>query len=240
MVFKKNNPGCPCCPCPCYRFEGNGKDSFGNKDLTESGTLYSTTSAEGSQSARFTGSSYFQREKQSCFTPYGHTTWTISFNLKIVTLPTLTAAGVFGNTMGVVTRASFSGVLPTGTFSGEWGIFYEHRETGGTFFFGLKTDTTTHVFPDKGGGVLGEAIDDQNGDGVNGFYTVSWTIGPGSASVVTVGASTTNNTYSGNLVSDQSDDLYVGNNTEGLKLGEDYDGRDGGEFLIDNLCFSVT
>lgn len=240
MVFKKGNPGCPCCPCPCYYFEGSGKDSFGNKRLTESGTLYSTTSSQGSQSAKFTGSSYFQREKHSCFSPYGHTTWTISFNIKIVTLPTIAGTPArFGNTMGVVTRASINGIIPSGSFSGEWGIFYEHRASGGTLFFALETDSTTHVLPDKSGN-LGEAIDDENGDGVNGFYTVSWTLGPGTASVVKVGTVTTNNTYSGNLVSNQSDDLYVGNNTDGLKLGEDYDGRDGGEILIDNLCFAVT
>jgi hypothetical protein len=240
MVFKKNNPGCPCCPCPCYYFEGSGKDSFGNKRLTETGTLYSTTASQDAQSAKFTGSSYFQREKHSCFSPYGHTTWTISFDIKIVTLPTLAGApATYGNTMGVVTRATVDGVIPVATFAGEWGIFYEHRETGGTLFFGLKTDNTEHIFPDKGGGAVGEAINDVGGSGVNGFYNASWTVGPESASVVTVGASTTENTYIGNLVYGD-DDLLVGNNTEGLKLGEDFYGRDGGEILIDNLCFSVT
>ena len=223
MVFKKGNPGCPCCPCPCYYFKGSGKDSLGNKSLTESGALYSTTSSQGSQSAKFTGSSYFQREKHSCFSPYGHTTWTISFDMKIVTEPDLPQS----QAMGLVTRGAWDGNPPAGTMSGEWAVIYEHQETGATVYFILKTDDTTNA-------LHGVALNDSSGTGTNGFNTISWTIGIGTASKVVANGTEYTNNYVGSLVYG-NDDLYVGNNTDGLKLGEG-----SGEILIDNLCFSVT
>ena len=223
MVFKKGNPGCPCCPCPCYYFEGSGKDSFGNKSLTESGTLYSTTFSQGSQSARFTGSSYFQREKHSCFSPYGHTTWTISFDMKVVTEPDVPQS----QGMGLITRGAWDGNPPAGTMSGEWAIIYQHQESGSTVYFILKTDSTTN-------GLHSVAIREDSGTGTNGFSTISWTIGTGTASKVVANGIEYTGNYVGSLVYG-NDDLYVGNNTDGLKLGEG-----SGEILIDNLCFSVT
>ena len=237
MVFKKGNPGCPCCPCPCYYFEGSGKDSFGNKRLTESGAMYSKTfnfgyASQGSQSAQFTGSSYFQREKDSCFSPYGHTTWTISFDMKIVYEPELPQS----QAMGLITRGSWDGNPPAGTMSGEWAIIYEHQETGNTVYFILKTDSTTNA-------LHGLSLNDSSGTGASGFNTISWTIGTGTASKVVANGTEYTNNYVGSLVYGD-DDLYIGNNTDGLKLGEASgefpDIVDGGEILIDNLCFSVT
>ena len=230
MVFKKNNPGCPCCnsPCACYYFEGSGKDSFGNKSLTESGALYSTTFSQGSQSARFMGRSYFQREKHPCFSPYGHTTWTISFDMKVVNEPDVPQS----QGMGLITRGAWDGNPPAGTMSGEWAIIYQHQASGTTVYFILKTDSTTN-------GLHSVAIDDASGTGTNGFSTISWTIGTGTASKVVANGIEYTGNYVGSLVYG-NDDLYVGNNTDGLKLGEYHDGLDGGDILIDNLCFEYT
>ena len=231
MVFKKGNTGCPCCrQCPCYYFEGSGKDSFGNLSLTEGnwGVKYSTTSSQGSQSAKFTGSPYFYRERHSCFSPYGHTTWTISFDLKIVDEPELPQS----KAMGLVTRGAWDGNPPAGTMSGEWAIIYEHQSTGATVYFILKTDSTTNA-------LHGVAINASSGTGINGFNTISWTIGTGTASKVVANGTEYTNNYVGSLVYGD-DDLYVGKNTDGLNLGGNFGGRNGGDQLIDNLCFSVT
>ena len=233
MFFKHGNPGCPCC-CPCYYFEGDGGKV---KPLTEYNTAYSDTASQGSQSAEFEGSSYFEREKHICFTPFEKTTWTVSFNMKIETLPAIDQ----NQYMGLVTRGSLQFSYPTYTFTGEWGIFYKAVETGPTVVFALKTSSATNILPQQDGPppVIGVAITNVEGAGNNGFHTLSWTVGPGSLSTVVANDQTITNNYTGELVY-EDDDLLVGNNTGQLKLGEDSSDGDGGKILIDKLCFSFT
>lgn len=228
MVFKKGNPGCACC-CPCYYFEGNGGN---NRPLTEHSAVYSNTASQGDQSAKFVGASYFEREKHWCFTPYGKTTWTVSFDMKVVDEPTFPQT----QAMGLVTRGSWSGNPPTGTLSGEWAIIYRAVESGTTVLFVLKTSSDTNVFPiqETPTTVIGVAIDGESGAGTNGFNTLSWTIGPGTLSTVVANTQTITDNYAGSLVYGD-DALLVGDNTGGLKLGEG-----SGEILIDNLCFDYT
>tara|TARA_R100000458_G_C8264271_1_gene239506 strand:- start:451 stop:1323 length:873 start_codon:yes stop_codon:yes gene_type:complete len=39
MIFKKNNPGCPCCcPCACFKFDSDLKSSSSSHEFTASGT----------------------------------------------------------------------------------------------------------------------------------------------------------------------------------------------------------
>ena len=69
MIFKKNNPGCPCCnwPCSCYRFDDNGNDSMGSHDLTGANAEYDTGKLD--KAAKFTGTQYFEHDHDNCFVP---------------------------------------------------------------------------------------------------------------------------------------------------------------------------
>tara|TARA_R100000808_G_scaffold1538_1_gene6977 strand:- start:374 stop:1066 length:693 start_codon:yes stop_codon:yes gene_type:complete len=230
MVFKKGNPGCACC-CPCYYFEGNGGN---NRPLTEKETVaYSTTASQGGKSAEFEGNGYFERERHWCFTPYGKTTWTVSFDMKVVTLPATDQSQY----MGLVTRGSFDG----SNMTGEWGIFYKAVDTGPTVVFVIKTTTAPNLLPQQPGPptVYGFAINDESGAGTNGFNTLSWTIGPEKTSTAVANDQTIENPYTGELAYEDTA-LLVGKNTGQLKLGQDSTDGDGGKILIDNLCFDYT
>ena len=48
MIFKKNNPGCPCCcPCACYKFEDNLVNSAGAGTLEKHDAAGSQTYVTG-------------------------------------------------------------------------------------------------------------------------------------------------------------------------------------------------
>lgn len=70
MIFKKNNPGSPCCTCtcPCYPLNGSGNDHHYIKNLTTSGTVaYSTVRILGSESGAFEGAGYLSYPADRCF-----------------------------------------------------------------------------------------------------------------------------------------------------------------------------
>ena len=241
MVFKKGNPGCACC-CPCYYFEENGGN---NRPLTEHNAVYSETSSEGTHSAKFEGASYFERERHWCFTPYGKTTWTVSFHMKVHVNPDTDQTQY----MGLVTRGSIDG----DGMSGEWGIFYKAVGTGTTVFLALKTgdpNNTENILPvqvdpdtgektsTKGFTVSSVSVNPTNSD----FVKISWTLGPGKTSTATLISDTTQtleDTYLGELTYEDTA-LLVGNNTGQLKLGENSSDGNGGTILIDRLCFEYT
>ena len=239
MVFKKGNPGCACC-CPCYYFEENGGN---NRPLTEQETVaYSDISSQGEKSAQFVGTGYFERERHWCFTPYGKTTWTVSFDMKVHVNPGTDQTQY----MGLVTRGSFDG----DDMTGEWGIFYKAVATGTTVFLVLKTDDTVNILPVQVDPDTGEktstkgftvSSDSVNGDN-NNFVKISWTLGPGKTSTATLISDTTQtleDTYLGELTYEDTA-LLVGNNTGQLKLGQGHGSKAGGTILIDRLCFEYT
>ena len=67
MIFKKNNPGCPCCncPCACYKFDDNANDSMGSHDLTATNATYGTGKLD--KALRCQGTQALEHEFDSCF-----------------------------------------------------------------------------------------------------------------------------------------------------------------------------
>ena len=235
MTFKQDNPGSPCCDCcPLYEFQNSadmGKDSNFRFPVAATSPSQSTTGTAGN-SAKFTGSSFYELKtaegqawptrRSWCFTPSVvnqsfASKWVVKFAMKVVTEPTLPQTQM----MGILTRASATGALPSGSFSGEWAVLYRHQETGATVFFVLQTDTTTNLLHQI-------AIDDGSGTGTNGFSEFVWTV-QGSSSTVVVNSVTYNATIQGSLQFG-NDAFFIGNNTSGLKLGEG-----SGEILLDQI-----
>ena len=235
MSFKRDNPGSPCCECcPLYEFENSadmGKDTNLRFPVVPTSPLQSATGTQG-KSAKFTGSSFYELKtaegqawptrRSWCFTPSVvnqsfASKRVVKFGMKVVTEPTLPQT----QAMGVLTRSTFAGNFPAGTFAGEWGVFYRHVETGATVFFVIKTDTTTNLLHQV-------AIDDTSGTGTNGFSEFVWTV-QGSSSSVVVNSATYSATIQGTLQFG-NDAFFIGNNTAGLKLAEG-----SGEILLDQI-----
>ena len=122
MIFKKNNPGCPCCECPCYKFNDNAKDSTGNKHLTATSESY----ADGKlgRAASFSGSSYYTHAHDDCFSPAASDTWRMWFWFRLDDVPAHDATAGY---QGVITKGAANytaGSPPTLTLDGEWGVFW--------------------------------------------------------------------------------------------------------------------
>jgi hypothetical protein len=70
MIFKKDNPGSPCCSCecPCYPLDGDGRDYHRHLDLATSGTVaYSTVRKLGTKAAEFSGGGYLHQGENRCY-----------------------------------------------------------------------------------------------------------------------------------------------------------------------------
>ena len=108
---------------PYYSFEDNGNDLSGHGfDLTASSASYSATSKIGSKSARFQGSSYFERAHDDMFTPSVGGGMRVSFWLYFSAQSNETP----GDVQGLITKCTLD---PGGShgglaFAGEWGLFY--------------------------------------------------------------------------------------------------------------------
>jgi len=242
MIFKKNNPGCPCCDCPCYKFDDNGRDSSAGKHLTETSAAYDT--GRLSNAAEFEGSAHFLRDHDDCFSPSEHETWRMWFWFKEVTRPS-DAVGAYH---GVVTKALYNGSTgsppTTASLEGEWGVFYRpltsggEGDTGSDLFFVYKSSTTTLGISGTTGIVTGDwyffhwtinhTSKDQEVKGWNASQDAELTTCPTSGCTETPD-------LQGNM-SKTTTPLRVGNNTghAGLILG-----ANSGSFLIDNLGFST-
>ena len=245
MSYKHDNPGSPCCGCcPLYEFEDSasmGTDSNLRFDLKPTSPAQSTSGTSG-KSAKFTGSSYYKLtqcldktwpyRRSPCFTPsvidrVFAEEWYCKFAIKVVSAPPEDLPEM----MGVVTRGAVSGKIPTGTFTGEWGVFYVHTFSGVNLRMAVKTSSgvvlagQASVAPSTSGG----------GSGPNGFTRIVWTIkGSTAGNVSTVSDADTAYTHTeslpGTLLFDNSD-FYIGNNVNGLKLGE----ATGAEILLDQV-----
>ena len=127
MIFKKNNPGCPCCncPCSCYKFDDNGNDSMGSHDLTGTNAEYDTGKLD--KAAKFTGTQYFEHDHDNCFVP-GSTGINIWFWLKRVApvgtdTPRIEYIVSKGEHANVDSSAFLSPNSDAGGFDGTWSIF---------------------------------------------------------------------------------------------------------------------
>ena len=208
-----------------------GYDSNLRFPVAATSPAQSTTGTVG-KSARFQGSSYYElttaegrtwpTRRSWCFTPSVinqsfASKWIVKFAMKVVTEPSLPQS----QTMGILTRCDVTGLLPTGTFLGEWGVIYRHVATGPTVFFVVKTDSTLNLLHQV-------AINATSGAGTNGFNEFVWTI-EGTTSTLTVNGSTYTASVIGTLQFG-NDSFYIGNNTSGLKLAQG-----SGDILLDQI-----
>ena len=67
MVFKRGNPGCPCCDCPCacYKFDDNANDSVSGKHLTATNDGYGA--GKLGNALKCQGTQAMEHEFNSCF-----------------------------------------------------------------------------------------------------------------------------------------------------------------------------
>ena len=132
MIFKKNNPGCPCCncPCSCYKFEDNGNDSMGSHDLTATNATYGTGKLD--KAATFTGTQYFEHDHDNCFVPQstGINIW-----FWIYREQPSTGAGGTNEIEYIVTKGlfpdqteSYSSSPNDGNFPGTWSVIIDPKE----------------------------------------------------------------------------------------------------------------
>ena len=148
MSWKRDSPGSPCCDCcPSYQFQDSANMGYDNNlrfPVAATSPAQSTTGTVG-KSARFQGSSFYElttaegrtwpTRRSWCFTPSVinqsfASKWIVKFAMKVVTEPSLPQT----QTMGVLTRCDVTGVLPTGTFLGEWGVISARRNRPDCFF----------------------------------------------------------------------------------------------------------
>ena len=234
---------------PYYSFEDNVTDLSGHGlDLTASSASYSATSKIGSKSARFQGSSYFERAHDDMFTPSVGGGMRVSFWFRLDTHPTISA----GDYQGLVTKGEFD---PAGShnggvtgFVGEWAILYYQQTTkhidgseasAADFFVGLKTDVA--ALSVYGGGTTGkiEAGDWYFFDIIirdNQTWSFSMRSTDASASV------DTSSTYAGNPVAVASEPMRIGLNDSPYAAHAAHDigklGGNSGDFLLDGVTFS--
>ncbi len=251
MIFKKNNPGCPCCncPCSCYKFDGDATDSAGNRDLTETNAAYNA--GKLGNAATMAGSTYFKGDDSTCYEA-GTKGLAIWFWLKADTVCGANEDDVPAHFEGVVTKsiiditAGFAGV----TMTGEWGVYWHNSETS----IGSVTDYAGNLYfvakPTDNAEAGTEFINLQNGvnrwvdflrtsDGWKFYYF--WMSVAENKMYVRVNNGTTFEAApaDGETFTASSDqDMYVGNNSGKAVLGSQAAGDVANRtFNIDNLGF---
>ena len=243
LIFKRDNPGCPCCGlrligggdgdygddansvCACYPFDDHANNVvFDGLHLTS--TLPSYDAGILANASKHTGSEHHEHAHHVCYTPTAGDGLRIWFWLKMVTLP-----GEVSSFQGVVTKGRLD-VGPPPIFTGEWGIFLR---TNGAYDqttdlnFVLKTSTVALHIP--------HSVHIKTGI----WYFIHWTLNATDAlSDLTIYNADTDAEFGGaavgivgEFVADPAESMRVGNNTDGDILGADY-----GELLIDNLGFT--
>ena len=247
MIFKKNNPGCPCCncPCSCYKFDGDATDSVGSRDLTETNAAYNAGKLDNA--ATMAGSTYFKGDDHTCY-EIGTDGLAVWFWFKADTACTTAAVAHFE---GIVTKSivDITAGLGAIAMTGEWGVYWHnsaspagHADYAGNLYFVAKpTDNA-------GGGVqyisIPNALNDwadfiRTSDGWKFYYF--WMSTDENKMYVRVNDGTTleKAVPAGESFTPSSDqDMYVGNNLGKAVLGSQAVGAVANRtFHIDNLGF---
>ena len=228
---------------PHYSFEDNGNDLSGHGlDLTASSATYSSTSKAGNKSARFQGSSYFERAHHDMFTPSVGDGMRVSFWIRWDTLSSTTVSAYHG----VITKSVLNGALST--LTGEWGIFYKQASGVGSAMdiaWFLKTNSHTNVlggaFPSSPASLgnlqtgawyfIDVGITDDN----TGFFNVR---SPDDSTAANLNTSIT---YSGTPVAVASEPMRIGWNHDPYSetaSNESKLGHQSGDVLIDSVFFT--
>ena len=231
LPFKKNNPGCPCCgqpecPCACYAFEDNVEDSsISSLHLTStSASLSDYTTGHLGRAFKHTGSQYHEHADNACFNLSG------GINVWFWINPNYPADYDWGGATvlpeGVITKGDLKE-----NFDGEWGIFFDVASLHATYVGSLSFivnggDPTPHT--SRLVGVTAQTWT---------FYFFWVSIEEGKLYVIQNDGSTLTQTLGGTQTKVSDKKLYVGNNTEGKKLGEQTNGGVARPWLIDNVGF---
>ena len=227
---------------PYYSFEDNTTDLSGHGlDLTASSATYSSTSKIGSKSARFQGSSYFERAHHDMFTPSVGGGMRVSFWIRWDSLSSVVAS----NYQGIVTKGDLNGSALT--FDGEWGIFYKEETAGSSMDIALvfKSNSATNLL---GGAWIGSPaslgnlqtgdwyfIDFAIKDDGTYFFNVRSADDSAAASLDRSG------TYTGTPVVATSQPMHIGWNDDPYSGSASSTGKLGshsGDVLIDGVCFT--
>ncbi len=238
LIFKKNNPGCPCCncPCACYPFDGDSTDSAGSKHLTAVNELY--TSDDGA--AKMAGSTYFKGDDHKCY-EIGTEGLAFWFWLKPETECGTTAAPHFE---GVVTKSTVNLSGGAGNLlDGEWGVYWHNSTSPGTGFAGIlyfvakPTGGIDYITVGQGGALWFHGLN--TSDGWTFFFL--W-MSPDERKMYAI--VNNNSTLEESLPAGQSftasgtNDMYVGNNEGYAILGSQAIGTvTNRTFNMDNLGF---
>jgi len=238
MIFKKNNPGCPCCncPCSCYKFDDSANDCAGSRNLTATSAEYVTGKLD--KAAKFNGSSYYEHADHCCYRlgPDGIAVW---FWIKAdYNAPNATDGYDYGSggfvPEGVITKGSMEESGGGYDFDGEWGIFFEFLSASSTIVGALEFIVNNNNASGGAGNIdfifKGLTQDDWR------FFYFWVSIADGKMYVSENGASATSYTLTGTQTLTSDKPLHIGENTDGKKLSEQ---QPNGErpILIDNVGF---
>lgn len=245
MVWKRHNPGCPCCcPCACYKFDGDGKAACQGLDLTATGDEYDTGKfvGEGKQAAKLTGSEYFEHDDNMCFNlgesdpriadKEGINVW---FWLKADhEAPYDWGVGTV-EPEGIITKGDWKKSSPTSyDFDGEWGIFFDAGSAPQSTYVGdLKFLVGNGLGDPHDANMITRSPTETAWE----FYFFWVSISEGKMYVIQNGAGTGAEDLTGTQTKVSSKKLYIGNNTEGKKLGEQTSDDGDRTWLIDNVGF---
>ena len=247
MVWKRHNPGCPCCcPCACYKFDGDGKAACQGLDLTatdDDGESYDTGKFEGEEkkAAKFAGATVFEHDDNTCFNlgesdpriadKEGINVW---FWLKADhTAPYSWGVGAV-EPEGVITKGDWNKSSPTSLdFDGEWGIFFDTGSVGHATYVG---NIWFLVGNGSGDPYDANQINRAATEGDWEFYFFWVSISEEKMYVIQDDASTEEEDLTGTQTKVSDKKLYIGNNTEGKKLGEQAPGG-ARPWLLDNVGF---
>lgn len=228
---------------PYYSFESNVTDLSGHGlDLTASSASYSSSVYKiGSKSARFQGSSYFERAHDDMFTPTVGGGMRVSFWIRWDALSSV----VLSNYQGIVTKGDLNGSALA--FDGEWGIFYKEESVGSSMDIALilKTNAATNVL---GGAFIGSPAslgNLQTGDwyfidfGIKDDNTYFFNVR--SADDSSAANLNRSGTYTGTPVVATSQPMHIGWNDDpysGTASSTGKLGSHSGDVLIDGMCFT--
>ena len=249
MVFKKNNPGCPCCncPCACYKFDDDATDSMGSKDLTATNASYSAGKLD--KAATMSGNTYFKGDDHTCY-EVGTEGLAVWFWFKGDTACTSGVGSSTPHIEGVVTKSiwDIQAGLGNPNLSGEWGVYWHNvTSPGGGDFAGLLyfVAKPTNV---AGGGIDYISIPLGGADwadaifvseGFN-FYYFWISISENKMYLIVNGGVTQEKAAPAgeSFTASSGQDLYVGNNLGKAVLGSQAVGAVANRtFHIDNLGF---
>ena len=264
MIWKKDNPGSPCCSCcPCYPLTANGQPVSGATVLTEQsgGPEYNSGCKKlGSAGANFKSGQGYLEGNDSCFSPRSNPDgWAMSFwvkpnsNIGVITCstsvpswePGLITKGYW--THDAVSSACASPTQGSATTHGEWFIVLTRGTTGNPVEMVVYAVTANAIHPSvnwsfmAAGGIILDTRTSTFGVHRSEWNFVYWYTRAGHSWLHIRGETESSwNQYYQNIntqggFKNEDVPLRVGTMIEGSN--EYRIGTNGGDYCVDNLTF---